>query len=81
MFDMCNDFSKEHIQNLQGITRFKYVYQNKNIIDLFSFCGNKIMWESLEEKIRKKVDSIAYHHANKQFRVLENNIIKSLTKV
>tara|TARA_A100001011_G_scaffold336047_1_gene365336 strand:- start:686 stop:1114 length:429 start_codon:yes stop_codon:yes gene_type:complete len=81
MFDMCNDFSKEHIQNLKGIARLKYIYQNKNIIDLFSFCGNKIMWESLDEKIRSKVDSIAYHHANKQFRVLENYIIKSLTKV
>jgi hypothetical protein len=81
MFDMCNDFSKEHIQNLKGIARLKYIYQNENIIDLFSFCGNKIMWESLDEKTRSKVDSIAYHHANKQFRVLENNIIKSLTKV
>ena len=80
MFDMCNDFGKEHIKSLQGIQRFEFIYRNKNVLDLFSFCGNKMMWHSLDEKLRSKIDSVAYHHSNKQFRVLEKAIIAELTK-
>ena len=48
MFDMCNDFEYQHIKNLKAFEKVKLIKGNKKIMDLFSFCGNKFMAESMQ---------------------------------
>ena len=81
MFDMCNDFDRSLVQKWSGFNKTTLIEQNKNIVDIFNFCGNKYMWQS-------KVDREGHfnvHHKPEQYLHLEafieqyisqNNIIQ-----
>ena len=67
MFDMCNNFDKKLVDKWAAFEKIKFIQQNKNIIDLFDFCGNKEMWKSQS----KKDDNFNIHHKPEQYLVLE----------
>ena len=75
MFDMCNQFDHAHLDNYKGFEKIKFIKQNKNIIDLFSFCGNHFMWESLPDVDKKQIDKILYHHKALQYQILEKYLL------
>jgi hypothetical protein len=75
-FDMCNNFEKIHINNLKAMEKIKLIEKDKKIIDLFSFSGNKIMHDSMKETIKNKIDPYGHHHSQKEFLVLEKEILK-----
>ena len=70
MFDMCNDFKHEHINGFKGFKKLELIESNDNIIDLFSFCGNKYMWQSMENKST----DFNIHHEQKEYIKLESYI-------
>ena len=81
MFDMCNNFQKTLVNKWEAFEKIKFIKHNKNIIDLFDFCANKYMWNSLSDKS----ENFNIHHEPEQYLVLEayleqyikqNNIIK-----
>ena len=71
-FDMCNEFDKKHIKGCKGFDKVKLIESNKNIVDLFNFCGNRYMWDSLDDN--DNVDSNT-HHAPEQYKHLENYLL------
>jgi len=71
-FDMCNEFDKKHIKGYKGFDKVKLIESNKNIVDLFNFCGNRYMWDSLDDN--DNVDSNT-HHAPEQYIHLENYLL------
>jgi hypothetical protein len=75
MFDMCNDFEYQHIKNLKAFEKVKLIKGNKKIMDLFSFCGNKFMAESMQVPKNKDFN---IHHAPEQYKTLENYLINYL---
>ena len=77
IFDMCNDFDMTHIASYQGFEKLKLLEQNKSVLDLFGFCGNKYMWDSLKDK--EKID-FNMHHAPEQYLILENFLLKYIEK-
>lgn len=70
-FDMCNEFSREHIKGYKGFGKLKLIESNKNIIDLFNFCGNRYMWNSMDDN--NNID-FNIHHSQDQYKHLENYI-------
>jgi hypothetical protein len=79
MFDMCNQFDKKHLKGYKGFEKIEFIEQNKNIIDLFSFCGNLFMWNSLPDIDKKQIDPICYHHQDPQYKVLEDHLLKYIS--
>ena len=77
MFDMCNNFEYEHIQGLKAFEKLKFIKNNKNIIDLFEFCGNRFMFYSIQTTKNKDFN---IHHAPEQYKTLENYITAYLGK-
>ena len=75
MFDMCNQFDHTHLNNYKGFEKIKFIEQNKNIIDLFSFCGNCFMWESLPDADKQQIDKVLYHHNAPQYQILEKYLL------
>ena len=69
---MCNEFDKKHIKGYKGFDKVKLIESNKNIVDLFNFCGNRYMWDSLDDN--DNVDSNT-HHAPEQYIHLENYLL------
>ena len=64
IFDMCNDFKEE---DYAGIKKQKFLSKNKNIIDIFKFCGNDFMYKSLtpEQHCEEKINYLgknAHHY-------------------
>ena len=57
--------------------KLKLLEQNKSVLDLFGFCGNKYMWDSLKDK--EKID-FNMHHAPEQYLILENFLLKYIEK-
>lgn len=78
MFDMCNNFEKKHLANYKGFEKIKLIEQNKKIIDLFNFCGNRYMWDSMTEEEKNKTDPYAHHHHYVQYDHLEKKLINYL---
>ena len=72
-FDMCNEFDKKHLKGYKGFDKLRLIQSNKNVIDLFKFCGNRHMWDSMEDK-----DNVHFniHHAPDQYKHLENYLLK-----
>ena len=70
--DMCNEFDRIHIKGYSGFEKLKLIEQNRNIVDLFSFCGNRYMWNTI--KNNKDVD-FNTHHAPEQYQELEKNLL------
>lgn len=77
IFDMCNDFDITHLASYQDFKKLKLLEQNKRVIDLFGFCGNKYMWDSLKDK--EKLD-FNIHHAPEQYLILEDFLLKYVEK-
>lgn len=81
LFDMCNQFDRKHLKtfdgkdNYKGFEKLKFIEQNKKIIDIFSFCGNEFMWQSLSADDKKNIDPTLYHHKDPQYRVLEDYLL------
>ena len=81
MFDMCNQFDRKHLKTFDGkdnykaFEKLKFIEQNKNIIDIFEFCGNEFMWRSLSENDKQNIDPVLYHHTDPQYRILENHLL------
>ena len=78
MFDMCNDFDEKHLVGYKGFTKLNLIKENKNIIDLFSFCGNIFMWNTLSDHLKKHFDPTAHHHNTLQYQYLENHFLNYL---
>ena len=77
-FDMCNNFQKKHIHDYKGFDKLKIIESNKNIIDLFNFCGNRHMFDNLPESKQRDLDPFMHHHDNEQYLALEKYLIDYL---
>jgi hypothetical protein len=77
IFDMCNVFEREHIKGYKSLEKLKLIEQNKSVIDLFAFSGNKFMWNTLKDK--EKID-FNTHHAPEQYLELEDFLANYLEK-
>ena len=73
MFDMCNNFDKKDIEGYQGFEKLKLIEQNKNIIDLWTFCANEFMYLGMESNT--DIDRYGHHHAPEQYKQLEEAIL------
>ena len=51
---------------------------NKNIIDLFSFCGNNFMYHKLPKNERENVAPYLWHHKNCEYEQFEEYLINYL---
>ena len=51
MFNMCNKFDQ---QQLSSINKQVFLKENKNIIDIYNFIGNKFMYENLTDDLKNK---------------------------
>lgn len=74
-FDMCNNFDSKHIKNFLGFDKIKFIKSNDSIIDLFSFCGNKHIYDCLTTEKQKQIHPYSHHHSNDDFVYLENYLI------
>ena len=80
MFDMCNNFGYQHIKGLQGFKKLKLINDNKNIINLFEFCGNKFMYDQLPADEQKNIDAYMWQHHQDEYQALENYLIDYLNR-
>ena len=71
-FDMCNEFDKKHIKGYKGFDKLRLIESNNNIIDLFNFCGNRYMWNTMADN--NSVD-FNIHHAPEQYKHLEKHLL------
>ena len=78
MWDMCNDFDTKHIKGYKGFEKINIIKQNPRIIDLWSFCGNRFMWDTLDTDVKKETDKLAHHHEKDQYLKLENRILEHI---
>ena len=78
MFDMCNEFDKRHIKGYKGFDKLKLIESNKKVIDIFKFCGNKFMWDSMKDEYKKDNPEWNIHHAPKQYVELEKYLLKHI---
>jgi hypothetical protein len=78
IFDMCNQFDKKHLKDFygkkdyKGFEKIKLIEKNKKIIDLFKFCGNHYMCQSMNEENKKNIDPLMYHHYSNEYQKLES---------
>lgn len=75
IFDMCNLFDMKHIKGYKGFSKLKLIKENKNIIDIFGFCGNKYMYDQLPDKEQDQIHATMHHHEQSSYRHLENFIL------
>ena len=80
MFDMCNNFEYRHIKGLDGFEKLKLINDNKNIINLFEFCGNKFMYDQLPTDEQKNIDAYLWQHHQDEYNALENYLIDYLNR-
>ena len=80
MFDMCNNFEYQHIKGLKGFEKLKLINDNKNIINLFEFCGNKFMYDQLPADEQKNIDAYMWQHHQDEYKALENYLIDYLNR-
>ena len=85
MWDMCNGFDKEHLNiNLKPYKAFRkidLISQNPRIIDIWKFCGNRYMRETMPEDLRQKTAEFAHHHDSIRYKELEKYIIGYLNNL
>tara|TARA_Y100000592_G_C5413100_1_gene289178 strand:- start:74 stop:784 length:711 start_codon:yes stop_codon:yes gene_type:complete len=81
MFDMCNNFDETLVAKWSGFNKTSLIKSNRNVIDIFNFCGNKYMWQ----RQIHKAEQFNTHHKPEQYLHLEayleqyvrqNNIIQ-----
>ena len=79
MWDMCNGFDKIHINGeagpYAGFKKIELIEKNKRVIDIWNFCGNKFMRDTMQDDVKSQTPEHAYHHAPEQHRHLEKYII------
>ena len=75
VWDMSNGFDKQHIRGYKGFNKIKLIEQNKSIIDLWEFCGNRYMRNTMPEDIKKDTLEYAHHHNSEQHRHLEKYLV------
>ena len=80
MFDMCNNFETKHLAGYKGFEKLDLIKNNKNIIDLFEFCGNKFMYDSMTAEEQKDIDAYMYHHHATEYVALEKYLIDYLNR-
>ena len=76
MWDMCNGFDTKHIKGYKGFQKIELINNNKNVINLWEFCGNSFMRETMQEDEKASTPQFAHHHAPAQLRHLEEFILK-----
>lgn len=75
LWDMCNGFDKKHLHGLIGFKKVELIEKNKKVINLWQFCGNRYMRETMSNKHKSKTSEFAYHHALEQYQYLEKYIL------
>jgi hypothetical protein len=75
MWDMCNGFDIRHIKGYKGFEKIKLINQNKRVINIWEFCGNRFMRNTMDAETRKKIPEFAYHHETPQLRKLEKFLL------
>jgi hypothetical protein len=75
MWDMCNGFDKIHIKGYKGFHKIDLIAKNKRIIDIWKFCGNRFMRDTMPRDLRDKTPECALHHAPEQYKELEKYLI------
>jgi len=78
MWDMCNGFDKKHIKGYAGFTKIDLISENKRIIDIWQFSGNRFMRSTMPKDISENIPEHAYHHETPQYRELEKYLIRYL---
>jgi len=82
MWDMCNGFDKEHlniyVKPYKAFRKIDLISQNPRIIDIWSFCGNRYMRDTMPENVKKDTPEFAHHHKSEQYRHLEQYITNYL---
>lgn len=85
MWDMCNGFDKEHLNiNIEPYKAFRkidLISQNPRIIDIWKFCGNRYMRETMPEDLRQKTPEFGHHHDSIRYKELEKYIIGYLNNL
>ena len=80
MWDMCNGFDKKHIKGYAGFTKIDLISENKRIIDIWQFSGNRFMRSTMPKDIIENIPEHAYHHETPQYRELEKYLIQYLVE-
>jgi len=75
MFDMCNNFDTQHLRGYNGFDKINFIKTNKKVIDIFSFCGNKFMYDNNEQVNHKKINEFMHHHADGEYKKLEQYLL------
>ena len=87
MFDMCNNFDEKLLYNKQtmqirkGLTKIDLIKNNDNVLDIWSFVGNKFMYNLLPEQERLNIDEYSHHHKQEEYVKLEDFLVKHIQKV
>ena len=73
----ATSFDRKHIKGYKGFEKLKLIETNKDVIDLFKFCGNKYMWDSMANN-----DGVVsnIHHAPDQYKHLENYLLNFINQ-
>lgn len=88
MWDMCNGFDKIHLtrntkerERYKAFEKIKLIEENKRIIDIWKFCANRYMRDTMPADIQQKTPEMAYHHDAPQYKHLENYILNYLNSI
>ena len=81
MWDMCNGFDKGHIKGYKAFEKIKFINQNKSIINIWSFSGNRYMRDTMQDDVKSKTPEFAHHHAPEQHRHLEGYLMEHLKNI
>ena len=77
---MCNNFESKHLVGYKGFTKVDLINADKNIINLFEFCGNKFMYDKLSPDEQNKIDPYMHHHDATGYLALEKFLIDYLNR-
>jgi hypothetical protein len=81
MWDMCNGFDKVHIKGYKAFSKIQLIEENTRVIDIWKFCGNKHMRDTMEEDIKDKTDEFTHHHDAPQHRELEKYLVEYMNNL
>ena len=73
MWDMCNDFDEDLLIDHPFVQKAQLIKQNRKIINIFSFCGNKYMWRLKERNIKEPFNQ---HWGSQEYEGLESYILQ-----
>lgn len=78
MCDMVNNFETTHLQGYKGFSKLNLIKNNKNIIDLFSFCGNNYMFHKIPKIEQENIHPYLWHHKDREYKHFEEYLINYL---